>query len=169
MSVVAVSLGTNINREENLNAGLLALAKEFGELTLSSLYECAPVGFDGDDFYNMVIAFNTSKSLITVAELVRAIEFDNGREKNAKKFSARTLDLDILVFDELVCQQPVQLPRAEIADNAFVLQPLAELFGENIHPYYQRSYQDMWSAFDKSTQPLKKVGFSWTNNKVILE
>jgi len=163
---VYVSLGTNIEREYHLRAGLLALQNTYGELLLSSLFECDPVGFVGDRFYNMVIAFDTQDSLETVAKFIRQVEFDNGRPQDAKKFSSRTLDLDILLFGQEVTDLPVEIPRAEIRKNAFVLAPLAELASSFIHPHTQQSIEEMWNRFDKQLQPLKKLDFKWHNNKV---
>lgn len=165
-NTVFVSLGTNIDREYHLQKGLVALESKYGQLILSSLFECEPVGFIGDHFYNMVIAFDTADSLEEVAAFLRQVEFDNGRPQNAQKFSSRTLDLDILLYGQLVTHEPVQLPRAEISKNAFVLAPLAELATDFIHPHTQLSIEEMWRQFDKQTQPLKNVDFKWNNNEV---
>jgi len=165
-STVFVSLGTNIDREHHLQKGLAALESKYGRLILSSLFECEPVGFIGDNFYNMVIAFDTTDSLDEIARFLRQVEFDNGRPQNAQKYSSRTLDLDILLYGQDVTEKPVQIPRAEISKNAFVLAPLAELASEFIHPHTQLSIDEMWRRFDKQTQPLKNVDFKWNNNEV---
>jgi len=87
MSYIYISLGSNINREYHV--GLTALAKAYGALTLSSLYESKAVGFNGSDFYNMVIGAETDSSIKDVATVLRNIEYQYGREQNAKKFSPR--------------------------------------------------------------------------------
>lgn len=161
MAQVYISLGSNINKEANLANGLNALYQVFGSLTLSSLYECQAVGFVGDSFFNMVIGVDTEQSLSEVSTKLREIEVRFGRPADAKKFSSRTLDLDILLFDEVVLAEPVQLPRHEILTNAFVLWPLAEIAGDLIHPQKQQSFNRLWQAFDKSTQPIEKISFQW--------
>jgi 2-amino-4-hydroxy-6-hydroxymethyldihydropteridine diphosphokinase len=157
MARIYISLGTNINRDHYVKCGIEALTATFGQLTLSSLYESAPVGFKGDAFYNMVIAADTECSVQEVAQQLRAIEFNNGRPENAQKYSSRTLDLDLLLYDDLVIDQPVQLPRQEITENAFVLWPLSEIAGQIIHPLLSVSYEQLWQQFGADTQQIVKL------------
>lgn len=164
MVQVFVSLGSNIDKEANLHNGLTALQQSFGQLSLSSLFESDAVGFAGDSFYNMVIGFQTHLSLNCLANELRAIEIKFGRQVDAKKFSSRTLDLDILLYDQHVLVQPVQIPRHEITENAFVLWPLAELIPNEKHPVLGQSYQQLWQQFDKQKQQLRKVPFTWSSN-----
>ncbi|WP_206484940.1 2-amino-4-hydroxy-6-hydroxymethyldihydropteridine diphosphokinase [Thalassotalea sp. G2M2-11] len=162
MAQVFVSVGTNIDRQANLSKGLNALVKHFGQLRLSSLFESEAVGFDGSPFFNMVVGFDTQLSIEALSQLLREIEFAHGREIDAKKFSPRTLDLDILLFDDLICQAPVQLPREEITYNAFVLWPLAEVAPDVIHPILNQSFRQLWQSYDKSQQQLSKVPLDWS-------
>lgn len=164
MAQVFISLGTNIDRRYYVEQGLNALNDAFGKLTLSSLFESEAVGFSGKPFFNMVIGFNTEESLLQMSKVLREIEFANGREKNAKKFSPRTLDLDILLYDNVIMEQPVQLPRTEILQNAFVLWPLAEVAPNLLHPLVGKSYQQLWQRYDKASQQLVKIPLSWSRN-----
>lgn len=161
MVQVYLSIGSNIDRESNLRSGLTALAELFDDLTLSSLFESEAVGFDGSPFYNMVVGFQTTQSIEQLSKTLRDIEFKFGRELNAKKFSPRTLDLDILLFGDLVQSKPVQLPRDEITFNAFVLWPLAEIAPNHVHPLLKKTYQSLWGNFDKDTQKLQIIPFNW--------
>lgn len=161
MATVCISLGTSIERERNLQAGLTALENVFGKLSLSSLFESEAVGFNGPAFYNMVILLNTDENITFVSRILKTIELDNGREIQAKKFSPRTLDLDLLIYDDLVLEEPAQIPRNEIIHNAFVLWPLAEVAGQLLHPILKKSYQQLWQEYDKTSQQLKKVPFTW--------
>lgn len=169
MATVYLSIGTNVNREHNLSSGLTALHETFGELRLSSLFESEAVGFLGSPFYNMVVGFTTLMSVEQLSEKLRNIEFEHGRELEAKKFSPRTLDLDILLYDDLVSKSPVQLPREEITFNAFVLWPLSEVAGDIKHPILNERFYSLWQAFDKNTQRLRKVPLKWTFSQRIKE
>ncbi|SES97205.1 2-amino-4-hydroxy-6-hydroxymethyldihydropteridine diphosphokinase [Thalassotalea agarivorans] len=161
MAIIYISLGTNIDRDHYLEQGLLGLEQAFGQLTLSSLFESASVGFNGSDFYNMVIAAETELPIAQVVTTLKDIERANGRKPSAKKFSSRTLDLDLLLYDDVVTEQPIQLPRAEITENAFVLWPLQELAGALLHPELNISYDELWRNYDKSSQQLRIVPFNW--------
>ncbi|WP_286233359.1 2-amino-4-hydroxy-6-hydroxymethyldihydropteridine diphosphokinase [Thalassotalea sediminis] len=165
MANVYLSIGSNIERQKNVESGLNALASLFGTLTLSSLFESDAVGFSGSPFYNMVVGFTTTKPLNKLTEVLRQIEYAHGREVDAKKYSPRTLDLDILLYDDLVCEQPAQLPRDEICFNAFVLWPLAEIAPDIKHPVEHKTIAEMWQAFDKSTQKLEKVALNWQQSQ----
>ncbi len=162
MATIYISLGSNINREENTRAGIKALKQAFGELTLSSVYESEAVGFDGDIFYNMVIACEVSTPVHETNQILRDIEDANGRNRSAPKFSSRTLDLDLLLYDELVLDENgLKLPRGEILKNAFVLCPLAEIAPDLKHPEAGISYKELWADFDKDKEKLKPVDFSF--------
>ncbi len=161
MAQIFISLGSNINKEQHVNAGLTALTDAFGQLKLSSLFESEAVGFSGSPFYNLVIEVNTNHDINHVCQLLKDIELANGRMPNAKKYSPRTLDLDLLLYDNLICQTPAQIPRDEITTNAFVLWPLSELAGHLIHPVLKVTYCQLWQNYDKSSQQLRKVPLNW--------
>jgi 2-amino-4-hydroxy-6-hydroxymethyldihydropteridine diphosphokinase len=161
MAIIYISLGSNIDREHNVRQGIKALLKTFGELTLSSLFESKAVGFNGAAFYNMVIGISTDKNIDQVAALLREIEFEYGRSVNAKKFSPRSLDLDLLLFDDLIIEQPAQLPRAEITTNAFVLWPLSQIAPKLKHPILKQTYSDLWKDYDKKSQQLSIIDNCW--------
>lgn len=163
MSKVYVSLGSNIEREANTRAGIRDLRIHYGALQLSSVYESVAVGFEGDNFYNMVIAFDTDEDVKQVAHTLRDIELNHGRDRNGPKFSSRTLDLDLLLYDDLVMHEPgVQIPRDEILERAFVLWPLAEIAPQLKHPQEHKTYGELWNAFDKSREALKPVAFDFS-------
>lgn len=108
-----------------------------------------------------MIAAETSISVAEVAAQLRAIEFAHGRPADARKFSGRTLDLDLLAYDELVIAAPVELPRSEILHNAFVLRPFAELAPQWRHPLAEMTLAELWREYDASRQPLRAVAFDW--------
>ena len=158
MAEVFLSIGSNIDREKYIRAGIEALRESFGELQLSSIYESEAVGFDGDNFYNLVVKVTTDKPVGALLAKLRFIEDANGRVRGGERFSARTLDIDILTYDN-VCGEidGVQLPRDEILTNAFVLWPLAEIAPDASHPCVKKTYLQLWDGFDKSSQKLWSV------------
>jgi 2-amino-4-hydroxy-6-hydroxymethyldihydropteridine diphosphokinase len=157
---VYISLGSNIDRDANTRAGIDALREHYGLLLLSSVYESEAVGFEGDNFYNMVIALETGEDVFSVAATLRRIEEAQGRDRNAPKFSSRTLDLDLLLYDDLIVDEKgLQIPRDEILSRAFVLWPLAEIAPALQHPQVAKCYADLWAGFDKSVENLEPVPF----------
>lgn len=162
MTQVFLSLGSNIDRERHIRAGLDALAAQFGELQISRVFESVAVGFEGDNFYNLVVGIQTDLPVGQLALCLRGIEDANGRLRSGPKFSARTLDIDILTYGDLSgTVDGVKLPRAEIEKNAFVLQPLAELAPDIVHPLTGKTFARMWAEYDKTKQKLWPVDFSW--------
>jgi 2-amino-4-hydroxy-6-hydroxymethyldihydropteridine diphosphokinase len=162
VATIYISLGSNINREENTRAGIQALRQEFGELTLSSVYESEAVGFEGDAFYNMVIACEVSTPVHQTNQILQNIEDAHGRDRSGPRFSSRTLDLDLLLYDDLIINENgLNLPRDEILKNAFVLWPLAEIAPELKHPGTDISYKDLWAEFDKTKENLHPVKFDF--------
>lgn len=163
MPQVFVGIGSNIEREKNILAGVDDLRRRFGELTLSTVYESEAVGFDGNNFYNMVAAFNSNESVETISEALHEIEDAHGRTREGPRFSSRTLDIDLLLYGDTIMQQgKLVLPREEITKNAFVLCPMAELAPALPHPLLNQSYAELWAAFDKQKQPLWPVSMAFS-------
>ena len=168
MTNVFVSIGSNISREQYITNALCALEVAFGSLQLSSVYESEAVGFAGDNFYNLVVGFETDLSVGALTQRLKEIEADNGRVHGCAKFSARTLDIDILTFDQVVGNiSGVELPRQEITENAFVLLPLSEIAASELHPVLKEAYSNLWSAYSKK-QLLWPVDFVWKQTKISL-
>jgi 2-amino-4-hydroxy-6-hydroxymethyldihydropteridine diphosphokinase len=157
MAQIFISIGSNINKEHYIKAALAILPTHFENVTYSSIFESESVGFEGNNFYNLVAAATTELSLAEVCALLKRIEQEHGRTPSDKKFSPRTLDLDLLFFDDVICDSPAQLPRDEITKNAFVLWPLAEVAGEFLHPVENKSVAQLWQEYDKTKQKLWKV------------
>ncbi len=163
MACIYIGVGSNIDRERHLKSGLQSLQLAFQACRPSSVYESAAFGFEGDPFYNLVIEAETLLSVADVCAQLRTIEYAHGRPANAQKFSGRTLDLDLLAYDQRICEEPVVLPRQEIVENAFVLRPFAELAPDWIHPQALKCLADLWLTFDKNKQPLQQVPFCWAD------
>ncbi len=156
MAHIFVGVGSSINRQDNIREGILLLKDTFGELNLSSIFESESVGFKGGLFYNLVVELNSELSISLVIQKLKQIEIQLGRPEKAIKYAPRTLDLDLLLYDQTI-DHTLDLPRAEITKNAFVLQPLAELAPTLIHPILGVSYQNLWSQYPAGKQKLWKV------------
>lgn len=162
MTAIYLSLGSNVDRHKNITAALDALAELLGELRISSVYESKSVGFDGSNFFNLVVGADTDLSITDLSETLKRIEDDNGRKRSGPKFSPRTLDIDILTYGDFVgVDGGVELPRAEITKNAFVLLPLAEIAAEVLHPQLQKNYRELWASYDQASQSLWAIDFEW--------
>jgi len=160
MAEVLLSLGSNINREQNIRSCVMQLRELFGDIDISPVYESEAVGFDGDNFYNLVVAIKTHLSIADLQRLLQAIENDHGRNRTAPKFSARSLDIDILTYDDLQGKvDGVMLPRDEILKNAFVLLPMADLKPAKCYPGTESTYLELWQKFDAHKQKLWRLKF----------
>jgi 2-amino-4-hydroxy-6-hydroxymethyldihydropteridine diphosphokinase len=172
MARAYLSIGSNIDRERYVRSCLDTLAATYAPLFISSIYESEAVGFDGDPFYNLVVGIDTQQSLPELFVALRQIEHDHQRCRDATKFSARTLDIDILSYDDFVGEFRLEdgsggvLPRDEITKNAFVLQPLAEVAPDQQHPSMHQSYQQLWQLFDNPKQRLWPVSFLWREQQL---
>ena len=165
--LVYVGIGSNIEQEKYLRIAAQSLREYFGDncqLQLSPVYKTRAVGFDGDDFFNLAACFYTSLSPFDVEKNLKAIEHENGRQRGQDKFSARTLDIDLLLYDqEIIHSAAINIPRDEIEKYAFVLSPLSDLAPELIHPKTKKTMSEMWHQLKQKTQPraLKQIDFKW--------
>ena len=166
MAKVFVSIGSNQDRKQNICSGLDALQAIFSELRLSQVYESDAVGFDGAPFYNLVCEFSTELELAALNTVLKDIEDRHGRCRKDDSLE-RTLDIDILTYENLIGNfEGVQLPRAEVLVNAFVLRPLAELAVKSRHPESGETYQELWRDFNKEKQPLVAIDFTWQGKTI---
>ncbi len=162
MASVFVSIGSNQMREHYVTCAISSLREYFGTLQLSAVYESEAVGFEGDNFYNLVAQFETDLGVEQLSQTLKQIEDDHGRCRKGPKFSGRTLDIDILTYDEQVGNiAGVELPRDEITRNAFVLKPLADIAPMQLHPQLQVAYEELWQSYDQTSQSLWAVGFTF--------
>lgn len=160
MTQVFLGVGSNLDREKNIHAGLCALKKICKEILLSKVYESESIGFKGRNFYNLVVLLKTSLSVEQLSKTLKKIEDDHGRLRGGPKYSPRSLDIDILTYGDFVgVEAGVELPRSEIIENAFVLLPLSELAPQHVHPQLQKTYAQLWAEYDKASQNLWVIDF----------
>jgi 2-amino-4-hydroxy-6-hydroxymethyldihydropteridine diphosphokinase len=158
MPKVFLNLGTNIERDHNIRSGLKCLKEVFGDLRVSSIYESEPVGFDGSCFYNMAVLIETQLSVLEVINELKSIEDRHGRTRGGKHFAPRTLDIDVVCYGNLHgVYEGVELPRAELYYNGFVLWPMAELAPETIDVKTGLSYEALWQNNKKEIEAKQNV------------
>jgi 2-amino-4-hydroxy-6-hydroxymethyldihydropteridine diphosphokinase len=163
---VYISLGSNIEPEDNLRASLRAIDELLDELVCGFVYRSAAVGFDGADFLNTVAKGQTCMPAETLSAKLYAIENAQGRDRRLPRFSSRPIDLDLLLYGDTVQHDDdvVDVPRPEILEQAFVLLPLAELAPELKHPENGESFAELLIDFEKrlpeSVAAMHRVAFS---------
>jgi len=157
MTQVYLSLGSNINRKQNIRSALEHLQQTFGKLDVSAIYETAAVGFVGDPFFNLAVGLKTTLTPIQIKNHLKNIEKKHLRTRSNTKFSARTLDIDLLLYDQHVLHPDMDVPRNEITRYAFVLFPLAEIAANIIHPQYNKTIAELATLSTLDATPLKQV------------
>lgn len=165
MARVFVGVGSNVEPERNVPTALAAVVERFGKTQASPAYRSRPVGFDGEDFINLVIAFDSELSPASLVDTLHAIEADCGRERGAKRFAPRIIDLDLLLVDDVVTRSGGRptLPREEIMHYAFVLRPLSELAPDRHHPVEGVSFRELWVRHRgrMDGDDLRAIALSW--------
>lgn len=150
MATVYLGLGTNLgNKEANLRTAIYKLQERIGkQVSLSSFYETAPWGFESDhSFLNAVIGLKTNLSPIEVLHITQEIEKELGRKKKSVNgsYSDRLIDIDILLYDNLVLQTPeLTVPHPLMTERDFVMKPLIEIAGNAIHPTLQKTLSELY-------------------------
>ena len=161
MTLLVLSLGSNVEPKVNIQLAVKALRRKFGELSLSRVFESEAVGFEGNNFLNLVASGESESSLEDVQNSLKMLEDDMGRERDKPKFSDRPIDIDILLFGDSTGEEcGLSLPRAEILSSAFVLRPLAELHPKLKYPPLNLCFDELWDVFDKTQQKLWPIDLS---------
>ena len=159
MATIYVGLGSNIAPEQNLHLGISELRDRYGELQISAVYRSRAHGFVGEDFLNLVVAFESDSPPAAICEAIEAIHNLSGRERNSGKWESRPLDIDLLLYNDLVLDEPpVRVPRMDVLEYSFVLRPMAELAPDLRHPVTGRTMLEHWQEFDATSHPLEVVG-----------
>ena len=158
MPAVYVAAGSNIAPERNLARAVAELAREFPGARFSPWYRNRAVGFAGDDFINLVAGFDTVLPLREVLAQLHAIEVQCGRPREAPRWAPRSMDLDVLLYGDLVCDEPgLRLPRPDLLKRAYMLGPLAALAPQVLHPTEHLTIGELWGRFDRAAHPLEPL------------
>ena len=148
MITTYIGVGSNIERKKHIEAAVVELSQLGEHLQISTIYECESVGFKSESFYNLVVKMKTDLRLSEFSQALRKIELKWGRKEDAAKFEPRTLDLDIILFGELVCEHQPKIPRDDIYKFGFVIQPLNELCPQLIVPGDGRTINQIFTSTD---------------------
>jgi len=145
MPTVFVSIGSNLEPRKHIAMALEALRDRFGDLQLSPVYETDAIGFSGQAFLNLVISLESGELPNKIKKIFKEIEADLGRIKRESSFSPRRIDLDIILYGDVIIHRPgMELPSNEIDKYAFVLQPLSDLAPEMAYPGRELNFASLW-------------------------
>jgi len=157
VAIVYLGLGSNTDPEDNLRLCMRELRQRFDVWSVSYVYRNKAMGFSGADFLNAVACIETSCSPLAICRVLDDIHDVAGRIRGTDAFVSRTLDIDLLLYDDLIHDEPpVRVPRDDVLSYAFVLGPLVEIAPEYVHPKTGKSLQSHWDELDKSVHPLKR-------------
>ncbi|HTL93568.1 MAG TPA: 2-amino-4-hydroxy-6-hydroxymethyldihydropteridine diphosphokinase [Steroidobacteraceae bacterium] len=158
MPAVFVGAGSNVAPERNLARAVAQLAHEFPGARFSPWYRNRAVGFEGEDFINLVAGFDTDRPPRAVQATLHALERLCGRERDAPRWAPRSMDLDVLLYGDLVCDEPgLKLPRPDLLKRAYMLGPLAALAPGVVHPTERLTIGELWERFDRAAHPLEPL------------
>ena len=157
MAEAYVGLGSNIDAERHLANAVAALEDCVGVVELSSTYRNPAIGFDGDDFLNLVLRLHTEAGPRALEEVLTGIEGQAGRARAGSGPGPRTLDLDLLLYGSLV-DAALRLPHADVLRYPFVLCPLAELVPGLAHPITGITVVQSWNEMARTKPLLTNLG-----------
>ncbi len=154
MGLALLSLGSNIEPGTHLVAAAQALRTAFAGVVFSPVYRYAAVGFDGPDFLNAGAALHTDMTPRAINDWLHALEDAHGRRRDVPRFSSRTLDIDLVFYDDWICEGPgnLRLPRPE-RRHAFVLQPLAAIAPGFVDPVCGQTLAELWRLHPDHANP----------------
>ena len=162
MPIVYLGLGSNLDAEANLRLASRELRNRFSLQKISAVYRNKALGFDGDDFLNAVVCVETGLTPHDLCSELEIIHDVAGRNRTSERFSSRTLDIDLLLYDQLVLNDPpVRVPRKDVLKFSFVLGPLAEIAPDYRHPVSGSLISEHWREFDIASHPITVVGDIW--------
>ena len=161
MSIACLSLGSNLQPELNLRSAIAALRAHFGEVRLSQVYRTQAVGFDGREFLNAAAVVDTGLGPLALDAWLHALEDAHGRDRSGPRYGDRTLDIDLVLYDDRIVEGPghLRVPRDELR-HAFVLRPLAEIAPDIVEPRSGLTLARLWAGSpERDVAMLAVAGF----------
>lgn len=158
MPDVFVAAGSNVRPRHHLRHALSLMWEAWPDLRVSGAYANKAVGFEGEDFINLVTRFHTDQSLQELLEQLHRIEADCGRPREAPKWAPRSMDLDVLLYGDAVGEFPgAVLPRGDLLRRPYMLGPTAEIGPDVVHPTAGRTMSELWAEFDSAGHEMRPV------------
>lgn len=158
MTGVYVAAGSNVDPLANLPRALRELKKHYPALRVSPAYRNEAVGFAGEDFINLALSFETHDTLQQVIAHLHEAEAACGRPRDAPKWAPRRMDLDLLIYGNVICNQPgLKLPRPDLLKRPYMLRPMAELAPTLLHPISGKTMRELWDGFDSEDHQMTAV------------
>lgn len=156
MPRVFVSIGSNMDREENILGGVRKLGEAFGALQVSPVYECPAHGFDGSDFYNLAVGFDSGLALSVLLAETKSLEQLFERRRGAERYASRSLDIDVLLYGVMQDRRR-GIPSPDLLNYPFVLKPMVDIAAALCHPVTGLTLGEHWEQFDKAGLSLRAV------------
>ena len=150
-----LSLGSNIpDRAANLSRAVNCIAESIGTIIKKSpIYETQSWGYDDNDYLNMAIEVKTTLSPSDLLKTINKIEADLGRVRSGNGYEARTIDIDILFYDNETIDLPLlTIPHPKIALRRFVLQPMADIAPDFVHPRIGKTIRQLLEECEDTGQ-----------------
>jgi 2-amino-4-hydroxy-6-hydroxymethyldihydropteridine diphosphokinase len=160
---IYVAAGSNVAPLENLRRALDELHRRYAPLRVSRAYRNPAFGFEGDDFVNLAVGFETTAPIEDVLASLHAAELACGRLRDAPKWAPRAMDLDVLLDGDTVAERPgLVVPRPDLLRRPYMLGPAAELAPDLLHPVVRRTLADLWREMQQRELPrLQPVELGW--------
>ena len=155
--IAYICVGSNLgDKLENCRGGIATLIRS-GNTRLvdqSLIYRTEPVDYlDQDWFVNCVIKIETDLAPLSLLDILKSIERAAGRIRDAVRFGPRILDLDILLFDDLVLNLPtLTVPHPRMHKRRFVLKPICDIDPEAFHPVFKKSVRQLLDLLGEDGQ-----------------
>lgn len=158
---VYIALGSNLgDRELNLLRAVAEIGKlPSGKVTgLSPFYETSPVGVTDQPFFcNAVLRLATGQTPLELLRSLQQIENEIFKRKRDRHWGARTIDLDLLLYGDVVMESAeLMLPHPRLAERRFVLQPLCDLAPQLLHPLLGQTMTQLLAGL-RSTEKVTRI------------